>query len=117
MGNYKLKTIDVTLRMDLKSVSTILILLMCFSFGKCKAKDDFDEMTVARENYGIVFVKQGTMDNAHSVWHQTFVICLEESSVSKPDVYCGNYLSAPPNDTLTLQHFFLAIELYVRQHD
>ena len=98
-------------------MSAILVLLLCFCYGKCRAREDYGDMTIVRENYGVTFHKQGILDNAHSVWHQTFVVSLEEGPLPKSDLYCGNFPSRLPNDTLTTQHFCPTIRSYINQHD
>ena len=81
-----LKPVNVNFRMESKVVSSIIIFLLCL-VGTSRARGDtLDDMTVVRENYGVTFHKQGILDNAHSVWHQTFVVSLEEK------VYCQNLI-------------------------
>ena len=47
----------------------------------------FDEDIVIRENYGVTF-QQGILDNVHSVWHQTFVIQLNNNVIPEPPLKC-----------------------------
>ena len=83
----------------------------------CETKQDVsDEMTVIRENYGVTFHKQGILDNAHSVWHQTFVVPLNYSTVPKLDLYCDHLDAVPNNRTLTLQDFFPSLKVYNQRH-
>ena len=109
-----LKTVNVYFRMESRVVSSTINFMLCLVGTSRATGDTLDDMTVVRENYCATFHKQGILDNAHSVWHQTFVVSLEESALPKSDLYCGNKPSSPPNDTLTLQHVCPTIQSYIK---
>ena len=70
--------------------SAILFLCVTLSHGmNTIARGNFDEVTVVRENYGVTL--QGILDNAHSVWHQTFVVPLGSSQLQHVEVHCNNF--------------------------
>ena len=110
--------ININFRRKQATMSPVIIIFMlCLSHGTCGANQDVsDDMTVVRENYGVTFHKQGILDNAHSVWHQTFVIPLQQSILPESNLYCMGDPSTLDNLTLTLQHFCPAIRAYNKRH-
>ena len=69
-----MKSIDVS--------RAILFLCVTLSYRmNTIERGNLDEAMVVRENCGVTFHKQGILDNAHSVWHQTFVVPLRSSQL------------------------------------
>ena len=50
--------------------------------------EHFDQDVVIHENYGVTFHKQGILDNAHNIWHQTFVIQLNNDVIPEQPLKC-----------------------------
>ena len=72
--------------------SAILFLCVTLSYGvNTIDRGNLDEATVVRENYGVTFHKQGILDNAHSVLHQTFAVQLRSSQLQHVEIHCTNF--------------------------
>ena len=68
------------------------------------------------ENYRVTFHKQGILDNAHSVWHQTFIIPLEVTKLSDVHLYCVKNGPDVGNSSISLQIFCPTINAYNECH-
>ena len=98
-------------------VTYITIWLLALSCGKCSSLYKMSEdATVVRENYGVTFHKQGILDNAHSVWHQTFIIPLEATKLSDVHLYCVKNGPDVGNSSISLQIFCPALSTYNERH-
>ena len=79
--------------------------------------EHFDEDVVIRENYGVTFHKQGILDNAHSVWHQTFVIQLNNDVISEPPLkYEGERLHRGNQSIKVGKYLCPALHAYNQHH-
>ena len=71
-----------------------------------------EDESVVRENYGVHFHKQGILNNAHSVWHQTFIVPLEVTKISDVHLYCVKNGPGVGNPSISMQIFCPALNAY-----
>ena len=97
-------------------------LVLALSYWKCKSLYEMpDEGTAVRETYGVTFHKQGfnkqgISDNAHSVWHQTFVVPEEVTSLPDVHLYCEKLSQDLNSIYITLHNVCPALKAYHEQH-
>ena len=95
----------------------MVVWLLALSYAKCKSLHEMpEEATVVRENYGVTFHKQGILDNAHSVWHQTFVVPLEVTPLPDVHLYCEKSSQDQNNISVTLHNVCPALKAYNERH-
>ena len=91
-------------------------LCACYMVVFCTAKD-VEDSPIIHENYGVTFHSHGVLDNAHSVWHQTFVIPLNQDDIPTPNLFCtGMSPDGSGNVPNNIQYLCPALQAYNDRH-
>ena len=92
------------------------LFLMC-SLIVVSTSQNVEDTIVVCDSYGVTFHKQGILDNAHSVWHQTFEIPLNQEVFPMPDLYCTGLPSeTPEHNSPNFQYLCPALKTYKERH-
>ena len=95
----------------------LVLWLVALSYGRCTSLYEVsDDSTIVRENYGVTFHQRGMLDNAHSVWHQTFVIPIGRTKLPDVHLYCTERDHKSENSSLTMETFCPALIAYNERH-
>lgn len=74
--------------------------------------------TILRQNYGVMFHTKGLIDNANSVWQQTFAIQLKNKPLPPINTYCNTDKQSPKNSNkFDINSLCPALQTYQQRHD